>query len=101
MYDDLIYKQDAIDILEDERRTIESALNKENFDIMREQLLLKLGQNAEDIILINCLPPAKPAKPGKWINNKGFLSYKCSKCKCKSIHKYKFCPNCGEKMEIK
>ena len=124
MNDDLIYKQDAIDILEDERRIIESALNKENFDIMRKQLLLKMGQNAEDIILISCLPPVKPVKIGKWIPVDSFSAfggdeatweahgnpiafYYCSVCKEQShVDEFgefilsNYCPDCGAKMEV-
>jgi len=55
---------------------------------------------------ISELPSAEP-KTGKWIrevlgSTSGYgttVMYQCTNCEKMSISKYKFCPNCGTKIE--
>lgn len=56
--------------------------------------------------MIRELPSAQPKKKGKWeteirSNRDGTRSayYACSVCGVYAIDEYKFCPNCGARME--
>ena len=61
--------------------------------------------DAEDVI--DDLPPADvaPIKHGRWVNcefvESGFKFVRCSECKHDDMNRrmYKYCPNCGTKMD--
>lgn len=42
--------------------------------------------------------PAKRETRGHW-TDRGSLSCRCSECGCKSPREFRFCPNCGARME--
>lgn len=105
---DLISKQAAIDEIEYELEMINSALDSITLDFnARERLRQRRGEAREILNSIQQLPSVQPEqKKGKWIYpsqdseiiNKEFFS-DCSVCGFSSMNEYKYCPNCGAKME--
>ena len=52
------------------------------------------------ILLIDSAPTVEERPKGEWINTRNYPKrWECSCCGMKSIHIYKFCPNCGAKMK--
>lgn len=88
--DGLISRQAAID-------AVGNALD-------RETILNRLVRNIA-INALKRLPSAQPErKVGKWIkpNNQVAVAqdeWICSSCNYLVLHRHKFCPNCGAKME--
>ena len=76
---DLINREEAIE-------AIDNAL----YDIFAEPK--GLGEE-----ILNKLPSVE--KTGYWYD-KGSLSCRCSECGCKSPQEFKYCPNCGARMEV-
>lgn len=71
--------------------------------IDREQAINAMPDNLDDwhseelaIEILQNLPSAE--KTGYWYD-KGSLSCRCSECGCKSPQEFKYCPNCGARME--
>lgn len=111
--DDLINKQEAVDILELGAEILRRVLN--DMDVVgidREKYSYGLKLIESDIEDIKELPPAQyERKTGRWITDDSELEIKCNKCG-KSFSDYvnagteyifleeipNFCPNCGADM---
>lgn len=95
---DLISRQAAIDALEHLTDFV-------RYDSLKNGETLLFQDSA--IELINSLPSAQPErKAGRWIQHGTLWGFDCSECgewavvKDKYIHRFKFCPHCGAKMEV-
>lgn len=76
--------------------------------INKEQLLAHLYSKQDeplDIMKEIAEFPAAdvaPVKHGKWIHNDDWWEFICTNCRkgIGNIQKYKYCPNCGAKMDL-
>jgi NADH pyrophosphatase NudC (nudix superfamily) len=89
--DDLIYRADAINAANDAADDWDGGPDKGREKMIRE------GLNAVPAV------DAAPVKHGKWelVDEAEPRRYGCSKCSCLSWYgTYKYCPNCGAKMDL-
>lgn len=56
--------------------------------------------------MIEELPSAEPVRHGEWISqtlistsNGTYMMHQCSECGDMTINRYKYCPNCGARMD--
>jgi len=104
MMDEIISRQAAIDALwkalyEYEDKTEKQFQESEYLDAGDWIGHRIFAQNMNDIdrqTILN-LPAIEP-KRGMWIN--GNYRQICSECRYKGYRSWKFCPNCGAKMEM-
>lgn len=60
------------------------------------------GVDAVDISDLEKLPAIRiEPKTGKWVDDIGSLSCRCSECGCKNNKESNYCPECGAKMSLK
>lgn len=85
MSDDLISRQAAIDYLLDALYDLDEA------DYVDKEFI------EEELKRVPSVQPKQ--KTGRWIPNKHTDTVLCSECKKCYGDDYKFCPNCGAKME--
>ena len=86
------------------RQTLKQTMYHEAFEIDTEMqkwdggcwIRYKLFEKIVDII-----PSVQPEqKTGQWISNRHTDTVLCSECKKCYGDEFKFCPNCGAKMEV-
>ena len=60
-----------------------------------------LAERCEINEVLNSMPSVQPEqKTGQWISNRHTDTVLCSECKKCYGDEFKFCPNCGAKMEV-
>ena len=104
--DDLISRQDAIDVLRFEEELLKRVLD--DMDVVgqdREKYSWGLGLIEAYISDIEELPSAEPVRHGKWMFTPSdaieamFTKPKCSECRFESADGGNYCPNCGARMD--
>lgn len=94
MSDDLISRQAVIEHLS--QRLYETALNN---DVDKSEVYTDIAENRLTV-WVDELPSIQPKeKTGQWISNRHTDTVLCSECKKCYGDEFKFCPNCGAKME--
>lgn len=66
--------------------------------VMRDAMLDQYGCPINEVYFALDKVIKYTERRGEWWD-KGSLSCRCSECGCKSPKEYKFCPNCGARME--
>lgn len=93
MSDDLISRQAVIEHLS--KRLYETALN----NVDKSEVYTDIAENRLTV-WVDELPSVQPKeKTGQWISNRHTDTVLCSECKKCYGDEFKFCPNCGAKME--
>lgn len=101
---DLISRQQAIDALAEDMPQTYTPDGSHPAD---EGIFMAQEIYADCIQTLKELPTAQPEqKKGKWIDTGGYRAwyareYKCSKCGDTMLGEANFCPNCGERKEMK
>ena len=105
---DLISRQTAIETLWNAREHLEkSRVRYLEADIPALAWDRKIERNRveEDITLIEDLPSAQPTQPGHWETADiehvcdTLFPVRCSECRKRQMRRFKFCPECGTRME--
>jgi hypothetical protein len=104
MNNDAISRSEALYIINEERRFIESLRETVCDNEDRAHNTGELGCAIRLARKIKGLPAldVAPVAHARWIHDASFFGvhvYHCSACEEKAMEKSRFCPNCGAKME--
>lgn len=75
-----------------------------SYGIKRGNKVFGIADIGDAIMSVEDLPTADvaPVKHGKWIHNDEWWEFICTSCHrgIGNIKEYKYCPNCGAKMDL-